>query len=190
MIGTEYLFYKNMKHKHGVSFEEVKYNWYYAGTDKNEYFTKKFPGKQKPIKRLFCVCGHRIVENCYITDGSKVEITGNCCIKRFVLTGKNKTCTSCKKVHKNRKNDLCNECRKVGTECCVCHSLHLNKKDFRCTNCRVFGLFKCYTCNSLSKFYKPFKEVIPLNQKNCCSDKCQELAWEMLLGQRELLNCN
>jgi hypothetical protein len=97
-------------------------NWRYAGGQgggaKNSirhenYFHMRFPNYEFPDLTDECVCGHTIKENCYIAnDDEELLIIGNCCIKRF-LPNENtgRTCEICKKPHKNRKNNRCNECR-------------------------------------------------------------------------------
>jgi hypothetical protein len=60
----------------------------------------------------YCICGHKIVKNCYIANGNQVLTLGICCIKRFISKEKQgRTCECCGYSHKNRKNNLCNKCR-------------------------------------------------------------------------------
>ena len=60
-----------------------------------------------------CVCNHVITQNCYIlnTETKDIKIIGNCCIKKFGLQGK--TCSLCNAIHKNRKDNYCNDCRVI-----------------------------------------------------------------------------
>ena len=99
---------------------------------------------ESPPRQDTCLCGHHIQEQCYIKhkDSGKILICGNCCIKRYIpAANRQRMCSVCKQPHKNKKNNLCNECRED----------HLHE----CTNCRRF--FKnpwvkseeeciCWTC--------------------------------------------
>ena len=62
-----------------------------------------------------CICGQEIKENCYISgiigDEEIIVIMGNNCIKRFVPKC-SRTCKKCGEIHKNRKDNLCNKCRR------------------------------------------------------------------------------
>jgi len=64
-----------------------------------------------PPKKISCVCHHGIFWNCYLLspDKKRIEIVGNCCIKRFT-DNKLRTCclANCENEHRNRKYDLCN----------------------------------------------------------------------------------
>ena len=69
-----------------------------------------------PEHRAHCVCGHDIHYNCYITNGARTLVLGNCCIKRFVDKG-HRTCGTCNARHRNRKVNKCNTCRAVCEDC-------------------------------------------------------------------------
>lgn len=63
----------------------------------------------------YCCCGHAIrrvytVKNIH-TD-VEVEI-GSCCIKKF---GIKRLCVECRQEHRNRKDMLCNNCRRAAYE--------------------------------------------------------------------------
>jgi len=77
------------------------------GVDGLEYLRNK---KQKN----YCVCGHKIKENCFIykevINGVKLQILGNCCIKKLQLEGRR--CSICNEVHRNTKDNYCKTCRK------------------------------------------------------------------------------
>jgi hypothetical protein len=88
--------------------------WRYVGGTHNEhlkYFRLACPGKKLPFfTRSQCVCGHRIEQNCFMTDGKNIVVFGNCCIKRFV--GKDKRrCEKCGVTHKNTSINRCNNCK-------------------------------------------------------------------------------
>ena len=91
-------------------------DYVYAGGDsgsKLDYFLKRFIGQRvNPVEKRECVCGHKIVENCYIQHKITkcIYVVGNQCIKRFMHKIQ-RTCSICATVHKNRKDNLCNDCR-------------------------------------------------------------------------------
>ena len=99
--------------QYNLTFEEVRDNWKYCGGDSNNhysYFKLLYPGKKIPNHEDYCVCGHDILYNCYITDGKEMLVLGSCCIKRF-MKHNNRTCEVCNKPHKNRNVNRCNVCR-------------------------------------------------------------------------------
>ena len=101
---------------YNLTYEEFKL-FFYAGGDSRHhkhYWHMKMSGMIKPGHTYSCACGHYIKENCYVTRAAKdiVVVMGNCCIKRFIPGGMNKTCEICAKPHKNRKDDICKKCRK------------------------------------------------------------------------------
>jgi hypothetical protein len=99
--------------------EEIK-SWRYVGGGHlddavknevlNEKFRKQFPKAPVPPLTEHCVCGHRIKENAFITDGKQILTLGNCCVRRFCETGTKKTCGLCGNPWKG-KTLLCRECR-------------------------------------------------------------------------------
>jgi hypothetical protein len=117
--------------RYNLTVEEINTDaWSYAGGDGGfksgfnertlnpfsshyKYFELRFPEFDFPDYQNHCVCEHHIVENCYIYNEDKgFLIIGNCCIKRFMkaeLAGR--TCGLCKAPHKNRKWNLCNDCK-------------------------------------------------------------------------------
>lgn len=74
------------------------------------YFKLSCPDDDLPEPVNECVCGHKISENCYITDGTQILILGNCCIKKFIPKS-SRTCETCGNPHQNRKINKCNDCR-------------------------------------------------------------------------------
>jgi hypothetical protein len=96
----------------GLKYEDMG-DWKYCGGDTGRhlnYFILTCPNDDKPPHDNKCVCGHDIIENCYITDGDNILVLGNCCIKRF-LKKSGRTCSLCEKPHRNQIVDRCNECR-------------------------------------------------------------------------------
>lgn len=99
--------------------------FYYAGGDFKEhdnYWNMRYGGKQKPEHQAKCVCNVDIKHNCYITDDDEFFLViGRCCIKRFVPKEKQgRTCSNCKTPHRNKKDNLCGECRKRFFVCGEC----------------------------------------------------------------------
>jgi hypothetical protein len=100
--------------KYNLDYEEVKKNWYYMGGENGihkKYLNKYFNDDIIPEHNNYCICGHKIKHNCYITDGEFVLSIGESCVNKFVRK-LNKECDVCGIRHRNRKNDICNSCRK------------------------------------------------------------------------------
>lgn len=138
--------------------------WKYCGGNQGRhynYFKVSCPNEPLPDSEEECICGHKIVENCYITNGEEILILGSCCIKKFIPEDKSgRTCSSCGRIHKNRKTNLCNDCREIYKECKKCGVAHLNKISLceKCQgNCLDCGkkckpeYDKCYDCKT--KFF-------------------------------------
>lgn len=101
--------------KYNLTLKDIQEsNWRYCGGNKGRhlnYFRLKNPECALPEYKDHCVCGHEIVENCFITDGNQILVLGNCCIKKFVPKNA-RTCEICGRRHRNRIVDRCNECRR------------------------------------------------------------------------------
>ena len=93
--------------EHDLSLEDIK-SWGYCGgnaisSSENYFndFVKKFGHMAHPECEVNCVCGHKIVTNCYITNKDftptkkmkKIQyqnkeipilIVGSCCVKQFM----------------------------------------------------------------------------------------------------------
>jgi len=109
-------------------------NWKYCGGDSKEhlnYFKLCFPMCDIPDKEEYCICGHKIRYNCYITDDNEIIVLGNCCIKKFI-TKNTRSCSVCSNTHSNRIINKCNTCR----------LLYCRKCDKRIYN----GYRFCYRC--------------------------------------------
>ena len=80
-------FIKGLKN-YGLTYDEIKNsNWKYCGGNTGrhlKYFKLCCKNDDLPDKVDECVCGHHINENCYITDGERILVLGNCCIKKFI----------------------------------------------------------------------------------------------------------
>lgn len=99
--------------------EEIE-SWYYCGgshpdQDKNKklnaQFHRHFPEQEVPSSEDFCICGHPIKENAFITDGEKLLVLGNCCVRRFLKNGTKRVCTECQSPWKGQSL-ICKSCRK------------------------------------------------------------------------------
>lgn len=104
--------------EYGLTLEEVKKNWSYAGGTNDShynYFNLVFPGCELPEWEDKCICKQTLKkENCFITDANKegILIVGNCCIKMF-MNNSGRTCELCGKSHRNSKFNRCNNCKKL-----------------------------------------------------------------------------
>jgi hypothetical protein len=124
-------FFRRLKEIYGIGYDEFKSDYQYAGGDGNltEYNYHKISqliGETKyavlrgitpemmhnDLETGMCLCGHIIKNHMYIQDKkdkSKIIVLGNICIKKY--KGKQRHCF-CGNLHKNRKDNLCNDCRK------------------------------------------------------------------------------
>ena len=85
--------------------------WRRHWSAKNYFFLQNFyKGDTFPATTNKCICEHKIIGNCYITNGERLLVLGNCCIKKFVPDS-GRTCDKCGNKHKNRKINRCNTCR-------------------------------------------------------------------------------
>ena len=100
----------------GVSSEAVSHFKYCGGDTGSHlnYWRLCFGREELPENTTVCICGHKIVKNCYITgtigDEEMIIIVGSCCIKRFIPKYR-RTCEKCEREHRNTKNNLCKNCR-------------------------------------------------------------------------------
>jgi hypothetical protein len=127
-------FKKGLKENYDMEYDNVKNNWKYCGGNKGRhlnYYTLMFNGAKLPELENKCVCGHNIIENCFITDNTELLVLGNCCIKAFV-----KKCNrNCGDTHLNRKINKCNVCKRK--YCIIC------KEE---KNPNYLKYKKCYNC--------------------------------------------
>ena len=122
----------------------INNNFYYCGGDTKQhlnYYKLKYKDEELHKFNGKCICGHKIVENCYITDGNITLTLGNCCIKKFIPKDKaGRTCNKCGKSHRNRIVDMCNDCK---TD--YCHKCGIEKNE-------KYKQYKlCYICYMNSK---------------------------------------
>jgi hypothetical protein len=89
------------------------------------------------VKKHYCVCGSPI-QHIYVMEHKKtkhkIEI-GRVCVTKFLPEEfRKKTCGICNKVHRNRKDNFCNDCRKMTK-----HYLQTR------SHVKHIGEWKCYT---------------------------------------------
>lgn len=101
--------------KYNLTFADLQRDWYYAGGEQGKhlnYYKKLTCLSTLPRHLNHCVCGHHIKHNCYVTNGTQVLVMGNCCVARFVKPKPESLCEKCGCKHRNRKNNICSDCRK------------------------------------------------------------------------------
>lgn len=109
-------------------------DWKYCGGDSGrhlKYFKLCKKDTELPEHVDKCICDHHISENCFITNGERIIVLGNCCIKRFVPKS-GRTCSECGEPHKNRVVNRCNECRISRCDLCGVNIDIKYKKCYRC----------------------------------------------------------
>lgn len=138
--------------QYNLTIDDIK-NWRYCGGDRGrhlKYFEIACPNSDFPPHQDYCICGHAIVENCYITNGSTILVLGNCCIKKFI-TKSGRTCEFCDKPHLNRVVNRCNKCRsgrcdKCGKYCNprykICYTCKFGKKNKKFKRTRRRFIYK------------------------------------------------
>jgi hypothetical protein len=160
--------FKNGLAIYGLDIDDVVNNWKYAGGDEGRHLNywhllqKKHPFLM-PAKQQQCICSTHIKEQCFIAnpDFTQLLVVGNCCIKKF-LKDSGRTCEHCKKAHKNRLYNRCNDCKNLCNECNIvsinskytttCYSCKC-KKNKKCIECNkpVNGFLRCFNCNNNKK---------------------------------------
>ena len=124
------------------AFNEANFKYHGGDTESNhKNYWKMLEGTNPfPEKTNECVCGHYIKRNFYICSGDQIMILGSCCILKFVPSGLRRTCEICGEVHRNRKNNICNECRarrasEAKGRCVKCGELCLKPTYKYCRGC-------------------------------------------------------
>jgi len=100
--------------KYNIPYETIKNDWYYIGGEKGvhlNYFNKYYSDEDLPEHKDYCICGHKIKNNCFISDGEYVLSIGESCVNKFVPKC-DKICEECGIHHRNRKDNKCKNCRK------------------------------------------------------------------------------
>ena len=126
-----------------ITYEELIEKYTYCGGDSHEhynYWITLFGSMPCPNKQDECVCGVEIVENCFVMDETRTNFIhmGNHCIKKFMPENKSgRTCEICQQSHKNRKYNLCNNCKISNKKCKTCDEYFEfeNKRHELCHEC-------------------------------------------------------
>ena len=107
-------FENGLKKKYNLNIEDLN-NFYYIGGEigiHNKYyklFTNNAPLLTHTDK---CICGHKIKNNCYISNGDIILIIGESCINKFLPNKKKRICSECLCPHRNRlSTNKCNICK-------------------------------------------------------------------------------
>jgi len=93
-------------------------NYCYAGGTNDRHYnyliSQGLTLDDMPSLSDHCACGHAIIHNCFIRHKptGNFVVLGNCCIKRFIPDS-GRTCETCGEPHRNRKNNVCNACRRI-----------------------------------------------------------------------------
>jgi len=111
--------------KYELNYEDIKNNWYYIGGESGQhlnYFKRNYKNDILPDHNGNCICGHKIKNNCFISDGEFVLSIGESCINKFIPKNE-KICSTCGIRHRNRKDNNCVKCRKkfrlIKKECVI-----------------------------------------------------------------------
>jgi len=106
--------FENGLKKYNLNIDDLN-KFYYIGGEigiHNKYyklFTNNAPLLTHTDK---CICGHKIKNNCYISNGDIILIIGESCINRFLPTKKKRICSECFCPHRNRlSTNKCNICK-------------------------------------------------------------------------------
>ncbi len=109
--------------KYNLTIEDINNEWFYMGGETGQHlknYKKSYRNKELPPHSDTCVCGHKIKNNCFITNGEDVLALGTACALRFVPK-LDRICEECGEKHRNRKDNKCKKCRrkfrKIPTSC-------------------------------------------------------------------------
>ncbi len=108
--------FKTGLNKNNVEINDIIENWYYIGGEVGihlKYFNNNFYNQKLPTHQDYCICGHKIKNNCYITNGEDILAIGENCINRFITYDYIKLCRECNSIHRNITDNLCKSCRKT-----------------------------------------------------------------------------
>jgi len=107
-------FENGLKKKYNLNIEDLENFYYIGGENKqhNKYYKLFTNNKPLPTHSNYCICGHKIKNNCYITNGDIILIIGESCINRFLSNKKKRICSECFAPHRNRlSTNKCNICK-------------------------------------------------------------------------------
>ena len=186
-------FKEGLMDQYGLTLEELTEKYTYCGGDGGNYehsphynyWVMLFGYGVWPYKEKFCVCGVRIVENCFVVDKTKTNFVhmGNCCIKRFMPENKSgRTCEICEEPHKNRKDNLCHDCRETHKRCGTCKEYFEfdNKKHEYCDEC-----YEKKREKEREERQREFEEIQKENEK-----RQKELLKKIINTKKGLINAN
>jgi len=169
--------------QYNITYEEI-IKCHYVGNDTPTgitYFRMCFPDleRQIPEHHTSCICKQAIKNNHYIADENNINIyvLGSCCIKKFINTGLSKTCSICKAIHRNRKDNLCKYCRKNKSDNIIISEDVISimkikedmikediiKEDIKIEDTDIYNI--CHRCNK-NKVKKPFINCYDCNNKH------------------------
>lgn len=125
---------------YNITENELQY-FKYAGGDHGSHLKyAQLIKLEKPLHKTHCICGHPIKNNCYIKYNDQIIVLGNCCIKRFIpKEQQGRTCEECGNPHKNRKSNLCTECKDFIEYPYYCRWHDCNLKKEYCSRCNYIG---------------------------------------------------
>ena len=106
--------FENGLKKYGLTIEDLNDFYYIGGEHKQHkaYYNLFTNNNKLPKHNNYCICGHKIKNNCYISNGDIVLPIGESCILRFLQNRKKRICPVCFCPHRNRiKTNLCNVCK-------------------------------------------------------------------------------
>ncbi len=122
-------FLNGFKKKYNLTMKDIiEQDYKYAGGTKDannphhyrywKLMIAQKPHLKMPTHECYCVCDHIIENNCFIINKyDNIIILGNCCIKRFIPKS-GRTCGKCGEPHRNRKFNLCNDCKIYACNMC------------------------------------------------------------------------
>ena len=132
----------------GFTYEYIVANYKYCGGNGGikgsinrhvNYYKTIMNDKPFPEREKKCLCGHDIIENCYIYNPSDLNepliVVGNCCINRFLSKSAGRQCKICGVAHKSRKHNLCSNCKTKYCNNCDTTKKSLIFKSKRCKEC-------------------------------------------------------
>jgi hypothetical protein len=144
--------------EYGLNIDVVTKTWMYCGSNKPycQVFECFYPDCERPEFEQHCICKQRIMTNCYITDGQgSILVIGSDCLKNFLKINTGKRCSHCKTIHRNRKDNFCNNCREIPN----------------CNGCEKKGSVYCQECRT-----KDEERIKQAKQLCICGEKKDEIS--------------
>ena len=158
-----------------ITEEDIKRsNWRYIGDSEYgiQYIHANFrvPERIRITHKDKCICGINIIQQCYIfnTKTNQILVLGNECIKRW----KKNRCDMCDTIHRNRKDNFCNDCRKKISE----EEKKKKQKEKEIKECLSYTLtFGKYKGNTIEEIYSIDKKYLEWIKTNLNSESNQSL---------------